>query len=297
MILSWKYDDVFFRKEIIKMIGRVAVVRGGGDIASGTIQKLHRSGFRILILEIERPTFIRREVCYGEAVYEGEFTLEGITSKFVKELNELNAVWQEGKIPVLVDEQGYSIEKLKPKIVVDAILAKKNLGTHINMADITIALGPGFRAGKDVHAVIETMRGHNLGKLIFKGEAVKNTGVPGDIKGFSRERVIYSPSTGVINNERDIGEIVKRNDILAYIENIEVRATIDGVLRGIIRNKSFVKEGLKIADIDPRLSEKENCFTISDKARAIGGAVLEAVLYLMNKDSINYIKEVRKGES
>ena len=264
------------------MLKEIVVVRGGGDIASGTIQKLYRSGFKILILEIEKPTFIRRKVCYGEAVYEEKFTLEGITSKLVKELNEIQGVWEEGKIPVIIDEQGYCIQKLKPKIVVDAILAKRNLGTHIDMADITIALGPGFQAGKDVQAVIETMRGHNLGKLIFYGDAIKNTGVPGEIKGFSRERVIYSPSTGLIKNEREIGEIVKKDDILAYVEDKEVRATIDGVLRGIIKDKSFVKKGLKIVDIDPRLSEKENCFTISDKARAIGGAVLEAILYLMN---------------
>jgi xanthine dehydrogenase accessory factor len=281
------------RKEIIIMFKDIVVIRGGGDIASGVIQKLHRSGFKVLILEIAKPTFIRRKVCYGEAAYEGEFTLEGITAKLVKELKELKGIWGQGKIPVFIDEQGYSIEKLKPKIVVDAILAKKNLGTHLNMADITIALGPGFKAGEDVHAVIETMRGHNLGKLIFKGEAMKNTGVPGDIKGFSRERVIYSQGTGVIKNVRDIGEMVKKNDMLAYIEDKEVRAAIDGVLRGIIRDKSFVKKGLKIADIDPRLSEKGNCFTISDKARAIGGAVLEAILYLRNKDfnelSINKI--------
>ncbi|MCM0647006.1 selenium-dependent molybdenum cofactor biosynthesis protein YqeB [Clostridium swellfunianum] len=264
------------------MFQELVIIRGGGDIASGTIQKLHRSGFKVLVLEIEKPTFIRRKVCYGEAIYEKEFALEGATAKLIKNINELEEVWMQGKIPVLIDKEGYSIEVLKPRIVVDAILAKKNLGTHIEMADITIALGPGFEAGKDVHAVIETMRGHNLGRIILSGCAIKNTGIPGEIKGFSKERVIYSPSNGIIKNIREIGDVVKKDDLLAYVEKDEVLATLDGVLRGIIRDGSFVNKWLKIADIDPRLSEKENCFTISDKARAIGGAVLEAILYLMN---------------
>ncbi len=282
---TWYYKNLAeLWKGMMKVFQELVIVRGGGDIASGTIQKLYRSGFKVLILEIERPTFIRRKVCYGEAVYDEEFTLEGITSKLIKSLEEIEGVFEEGAIPVLVDEQGYSIEKLKPRIVIDAILAKKNLGTNMNMADITIALGPGFEAGKDVHAVVETMRGHNLGKIIFNGRAVKNTGVPGEIKGFSKERVIYSPIVGIIKNVREIGDIVKKDELLAYVEDKEIRATIDGVLRGIIRNNSFVTEGLKIADIDPRLSEKENCFTISDKARAIGGAVLEAVLCMMNRN-------------
>lgn len=265
------------------MFEHIVIVRGGGDIASGAIQKLYRSGFKVLVLEIERPTFIRRKVSFGEAVYEGETTLEGITAKLVKNLEEVDEVWKEGKISVLIDPEGYSIKKLKPKVVLDAILAKRNLGTTMDMADITIALGPGFEAGKDVHVVIETMRGHNLGRLITNGGAMENTGVPGQIKGFSKERVIYSPCEGTIKNMREIGDIVKKDEILAFVGDEEVKATIDGVLRGIIRDKTWVTKGLKIADIDPRLSEKDNCFTISDKSRAIGGAVLEAVLYLLRK--------------
>lgn len=266
------------------MVDNIVIVRGGGDIASGAIQKLYRSGFRVLVLDIEKPTFIRRKVCFGEAVYEGETTLEDITSKHIGSIEETLEVWREGKIPVLIDSKGDCIKKLKPKVVIDAILAKRNLGTTMDMADITIALGPGFEAGKDVHAVIETMRGHNLGRLIVDGRAAENTGVPGEIKGVSKERVIYSPCEGIINNLRDIGDIVKKGEVLAQVESEAVKATIDGVLRGIIRDKFHVTRGLKIADIDPRLSEQENCFTISDKSRAIGGAVLEAVLYLLNKD-------------
>lgn len=272
-----------FIKGRISMFEHIVIVRGGGDIASGAIQKLYRSGFKVLVLEIERPTFIRRKVSFGEAVYEGETTLEGITAKLVKNLEEVDEVWKEGKISVLIDPEGYSIKKLKPKVVLDAILAKRNLGTTMDMADITIALGPGFEAGKDVHVVIETMRGHNLGRLITNGGAMENTGVPGQIKGFSKERVIYSPCEGTIKNMREIGDIVKKDEILAFVGDEEVKATIDGVLRGIIRDKTWVTKGLKIADIDPRLSEKDNCFTISDKSRAIGGAVLEAVLYLLRK--------------
>lgn len=273
------------------MFKDIVVVRGGGDIASGTIQKLHNSGFKVLILEVEKPTAIRRLVCYGEAVYEGETTVEGITSKLVSSINEVEETWRRNQIPVLIDPKGLSIDKIRPGIVVDAILAKKNIGTHIAMADITLALGPGFVAGKDVHAVVETMRGHNLGRIIFKGEAMKNTGVPGEIKGFSKERVIYSPSCGTIINIRKIGDIVKAGETLATVNGFEVKATIDGVLRGIIRDGSDASEGLKIADIDPRLEEQQNCFTISDKARALGGAVLEAILYMKNANNNSALHE------
>lgn len=273
------------------MFKDIVVVRGGGDIASGTIQKLHNSGFKVLILEVEKPTAIRRLVCYGEAVYEGEITVEGITSKLVSSINEVEETWRRNQIPVLIDPKGLSIDKIRPGIVVDAILAKKNIGTHIAMADITLALGPGFVAGKDVHAVVETMRGHNLGRIIFKGEAMKNTGVPGEIKGFSKERVIYSPSCGTIINMRKIGDIVKAGETLATVNGFEVKATIDGVLRGIIRDGSDASEGLKIADIDPRLEEQQNCFTISDKARALGGAVLETILYMKNANNNSALHE------
>lgn len=273
------------------MFKDIAVVRGGGDIASGTIQKLYNSGFKILVLEVEKPTAIRRRVCFGEAVYEGEITIEGATARLISSLNEAVEAWRNNIIPVLIDPKGNCIEKIKPEIVVDGILAKRNLGTHIDMAEITIALGPGFEAGIDVHAVIETMRGHNLGKIIYQGRAMEDTGVPGEIKGFSKERVIYSPANGVIKNMRNIGDIVKSGELLAYVDDFEVRATIDGVLRGIIREGSKLTEGLKLADIDPRLDEQQNCFTISDKARSIGGGVLEAILHLRNISNIVVIDE------
>lgn len=264
------------------MISDIVVVRGAGDIATGTIQKLHRSGFKVLILEANKPTSIRRTVCFSEAVYDGKAKVEGSLAILVKSKEEIIKAWEDNLIPLVIDEEGKYIDIIKPNIVVDAILAKRNLGTNMNMAPITIALGPGFYAGKDVNVVIETMRGHNLGRLIFEGAALENTGIPGEIGGHSKERVIYSPSNGIIENKKNIGDIVHKEEILARIDNTEVKATISGVLRGIIRDGSYVNKGLKIADIDPRLSELENYNTISDKARSIGGGVLEAILFLKN---------------
>jgi len=261
----------------------MVIVRGGGDIASGVIQKLYRCGFKVLVLEIENPTCIRRAVSFSEALFEDEIEVEGIKSVRVRNLEEIEDAWKNNKVPVIVDPKGSYINLLKPKAVVDGILAKKNLGTYINMAPITMALGPGFEAGKDVDVVIETNRGHNLGRLIFNGEAQADTGSPGNIGGYTKERVIYSPCDGVINNAKEIGDIVKKEEPLAYVGDYIVRATIDGVLRGIIRNNSKVYKGLKIADIDPRLEERKNCFTISDKARTIGGGVLEALIYLIRQ--------------
>lgn len=262
------------------------IVRGGGDIASGTIQKLHRSGFKVLVLEVEKPTTIRRNVAFSEAVYDGQAVIENIKAVLVKNNDEIDKAWEDGTVPVIIDEEAKYIDIIKPFAVVDAILAKRNLGTKKDMAPITIGLGPGFSAGKDVDIVVETMRGHNLGRLIFNGYAMENTGVPGEIGGHSEDRVIYSHCTGKINNIRKIGDIVKAGEVIAVIDGIEVHATINGILRGIIKNGTIVTKGLKIADIDPRFNELENCNTISDKARNIGGAVLEALLFLKNKKSI-----------
>ncbi|MFT5874410.1 MAG: xanthine dehydrogenase accessory factor [Clostridium sp.] len=262
------------------MFNDIVIVRGGGDLASGTIQKLYRSGFRVLVLEVAKPTSIRRSVSYSEAVYEKEVEIEGITAVHVGCLSEIENAWNSKKIPLIIDEEGEYIKSMKPKILVDAILAKKNLGTTIYMADITIAIGPGFTAGKDVDIVIETKRGHNLGRLIFTGQAIENTGIPGNVMGYSKERVIHSDSAGVMKNIVDIGAMVQKDEVIAYIGENPVKATMSGLLRGILRDGSTVPVGFKIADIDPRTSEKMNCYTISDKARNIAGGVLEAILYL-----------------
>lgn len=258
------------------------VVRGGGDIASGTIQKLYRSGFKVVILEVEKPTAIRRNVAFSDAIYNGETSVEGIKAVRVENLEEIMEAHKNDIIPIMVDPEGIVIRKINPIAVIDAILAKKNLGTNKEMSPITIALGPGFNAGVDVDVVIETMRGHNLGRLIFDGYAMPNTGVPGDIAGYSKERVIYSDADGVIKNISKIGDLVDKDDVLACIGEIEVKAPISGLLRGLIKDGTSVYKGLKIGDIDPRLKEVENYTTISDKARNIGGGALEALLIMRN---------------
>ncbi|MHC1719693.1 MAG: selenium-dependent molybdenum cofactor biosynthesis protein YqeB [Clostridiaceae bacterium] len=260
------------------------IIRGGGDIASGTIQKLFNCGFNVLVLEIANPTAIRRKVSFCEAVYEGTTVVEGIKSKLVATIPEIKECWREKVVPVAVDPKGDLIALLKPGIVVDAILAKKNLGTNKSMAPVTIALGPGFTAGKEVDVVIETIRGHNLGRLIFKGSAAENTGIPGAIEGYSIERVVYSPAEGIIENLRCIGDTVSSGDTIAVVGGIEVKAKIDGVLRGLIRNNIKVFKNTKVADIDPGISGRANCFTITEKSRSIAGGVLEAILYLKNKE-------------
>jgi xanthine dehydrogenase accessory factor len=264
----------------------IVVVRGGGDIASGAIQKLYRSGFKVLVLETETPSAIRRKVAFCEAVYEKEIEIEGIKARLVANDEEIQDCWDSDVLPVMIDSRGKVIEKLKPLAVVDGILAKQNFGTKRSMAPITIALGPGFSAPEDVDIVIETMRGHNLGRIIEEGRASENTGVPGIIAGVGIERVIYSDYSGVITNIEKIGNVVEKGDVIAVVGDNEIYASISGVLRGIIRDGYKVKKGLKIADIDPRISEKDNCFTISDKARNIGGAVLESILYLKKKKGI-----------
>jgi xanthine dehydrogenase accessory factor len=215
-------------------------------------------------------------------VYDGEASAEGVTCQKIENPEECTKIWQEGKIPLLVDPAGECIaafrESKRLQAVIDVIIAKRNLGTNRNMAPLTIALGPGFTAGKDVDYVVETMRGHDLGRIIKEGSALPNTGVPGAIKGVSKERVIHSPAAGIIHNEAHIADLVEKGQILAYVGETPVIATITGVLRGIIRDGYEVSDGMKIADIDPRKEEKKNCFTISDKARCLAGSVVEILL-------------------
>ena len=301
----------------VKKKNLLIICRGAGDLATGIIHRLHRAGHRVIALETDYPAAIRRQVSFCEAVYDGSAAVEGVTARLVPALTDaetdtetysgindtpaahivsekwdssaIEAVLEAGEVPLLIDPKGESIELLKPDVVVDAIIAKKNLGTTINMAPLVIGVGPGFTAGKDVHLVIESMRGHNLARIITDGMAQPNTGVPGNIAGFTSERVIHAPAAGYIHDVRKIGDIVQKGDEIARIypdkesydnklsEYIPVNATITGIIRGLIREGYYFKEGFKIADIDPRESELSNCFTISDKARSIAGSVLEAV--------------------
>ena len=256
----------------------VVIIRGGGDLASGTIHRLYRCGYRILVLECEKPTAIRRMVSFCEAVYDGQSSVEGVLCRKINSIEECEAVWAAGEIPLMVDTEGDILKKYRPAALVDAILAKRNLGTTREMSDLTIALGPGFVAGDDVDYVVETMRGHNLARVITKGAALPNTGIPGVIAGFGKERVIHAPAAGEIHCIAKIADIVEKDQILAWIEDTPVRASLTGVLRGIIRDGFTVPKGMKIADIDPRKEQKKNCFTISDKARCIAGSVVEILL-------------------
>ena len=257
------------------------IVRGAGDLATGTIHRLKKSGFRLLVLETDYPAAIRRQVALSEAVYSKSACVEGVEAVRVKDEKQMLDAWKNDKVPVMVDPMGESIASMQPKVVVDAILAKHNLGTNKNMAPLTIALGPGFTAGVDVDVVIETKRGHNLGRVIREGSAYPNTGIPGIIGGYGAERVIHAPAAGRMKNRSKIGDIVEAGQVLAVIEgedgSTEVSATIDGLLRGLIRDDYPVTKGFKIADIDPRKEELANCFTISDKARCIAGSVLEVI--------------------
>lgn len=257
----------------------IIIIRGAGDIASGIAHRLHRCGFRVILTEIEKPLVVRRFASFANAVLEGEAVLEGIRAVKAYFIEDIQNIWCDADIPILCDRQCSIIEDIKPLVVVDAILAKRNTGTHRGMAPITIGVGPGFEAEVDVDAVIETHRGHNLAKVIFKGSADADTGIPGSIMGYSLERLLKAPSDGVIRNVLEIGNFVKKGDIIAYIAGEPVVSLIDGVVRGLIADGHVVQKGLKIGDVDPR-GIKENCFTISDKSRSVAGGVLEAILYL-----------------
>lgn len=272
----------------------VVLVRGAGDLATGTILRLHNCGFRVLAVECARPSAIRRRAAFCEAVFDGAATVEGVTARLIDRIEQADTVWNAGEIPLIVDETASCAAACAPAVLVDAILAKRNLGTTRDMAPITIGLGPGFTAGGDVDAVVETMRGHRLGRVIYEGAALPNTGVPGPIAGFAAERVIHAPASGAMTFVRspepvDIGSIVQKGQTIGFVGGVPVTATLDGVLRGLIREGYPVTEGLKIADIDPRAQEVQNCTTVSDKARAIAGGVLEAMLHLAGERGVSLL--------
>lgn len=257
----------------------IVIIRGGGDLASGIAHRLFKSGFGIVITDIEKPTAIRRKVSFCEAIYSGEVVVEGVKGILCENLEEVKEIIIKGEIPVLIDENCRTAYSLKPIAVVDSILAKRNLGTKMDMAPITIGVGPGFVAGGDVNLVIETNRGHFLGKVIEEGSAAKNTSIPGNIAGYTSERIIRAAESGVIESFYKIGDLVKKGDLICTTGEDEVRANIDGVIRGLLKEGLQVKKGMKIGDIDPR-GIVEYTYTISDKARAIGGGVLEAIMRL-----------------
>ena len=294
------YESAHQTGERMESPRTLIVVRGAGDLATGTIIKLVKSGYAVIALETETPAAIRRTVSFSEAVYAGKQQVEDVSSVLARTPQEAYEIARRGIPAILVDPEGDSIGLLHPAAVIDAILAKKNLGTHREMAPVTIALGPGFSAGTDVDVVVETKRGHDLGRLIYEGTAAPNTGIPGVIAGYGAERVMHAPASGIWHVKAQIADIAEKGAVIAVIEpeqtmreahrengksaapcteGVPVYASLSGLLRGLIRDGYPVTTGMKIADIDPRANERENCYKISDKARCIAGDVLEALLH------------------
>jgi len=260
----------------------IILVKGGGEMASGVVQRLVRSGFRVCITELPEPLAVRREVSFCEAVFAGQTEVEGLIGRRASTKEEVQHCWERGEVPVVVDPGCAMRKTLSPDVLVDAILAKKNTGTTQGDAPLVIGLGPGFRAGRDVHVVIETNRGHRLGRVIEEGEAEPDTGIPGDIGGYTRERVLRAPAGGMFRGKKQIGDRIEKGEVVAEVEGVLLAAAISGVLRGILHDGLTAEPDMKVADVDPRAA-REHCLTVSEKARAIGGAVLEAVMGRYNR--------------
>jgi xanthine dehydrogenase accessory factor len=258
----------------------VALIKGAGDLATGVGLRLGRSGFAVVMTELATPTVVRRAVAFAEAVYEGRTAVEGVEALRIEDGGEMWLLLERGVIPVIVDPEAAVRFELRPDLFVDAVVAKRNTGTRIDDAPAVVALGPGFSAGRDAHAVIETKRGHTLGRVIREGEALADTGVPGSIGGFGKERVLRSPAGGVFTSAHEIGDRVGRGEVVGSVGDAQVCSQLDGVLRGLLRSGLEVSAGFKVGDVDPRAS-REQCFMVSDKALAIAGGVLEAACGLL----------------
>lgn len=257
----------------------LTLIRGAGDLASGIALRLWRAGFDVVMTEIACPTTIRRTVAFSEAVLRGETAVEGVTARRAENAAEARRLLDAGVLPVLVDPLCACREELGPDALVDAILAKRNTGTAIGDAPVVVGVGPGFTAGVDCHAVVETMRGHTLGRVIYEGSALPNTNIPGLIGGYAGERVLRAPADGVFSSVRTIGDIVSEGDTVGFAGGQPMVCTIGGVLRGLIADGVPVRKGMKAGDVDPR-GDASYCHTSSDKALAVGGGVLEAILCL-----------------
>ncbi len=259
------------------MIPRKVIVRGAGDLATGVAHRLWTSGFFVVMLELPDPLVVRRTVSFAIAVYENSITVENVTAKLCPQPEQVDSYIEKNLIPVVVDPDGSMLLQEKHPILIDAIMSKNNTLTSINQAELVIGLGPGFTASRDVDAVVETERGHNLGKVIYSGQAATDTGKPGEINGFSTERLLKAPHGGIFKPNKNIGDLVKAGDIIAEINSTEIKTTIDGMIRGMLYPGIRVEGGTKVGDIDPR-GNKIDYMSISDKARSVGGGVLEAIL-------------------
>lgn len=258
----------------------LVLIKGAGDLASGVAHRLYRCGFVPVMTELPGPLVVRRTVAFAEAVYSGRATVEGVPAALAGGVDDVQKLRRQAVIPLVVDPAGESVRCLKPAVLVDATMAKRNTGTGISDAPVVIALGPGFEAAKDAHAVIETKRGHYLGRVILAGAALPDTGEPEPVMGYTRQRLLRAPADGVFSSCRNIGDGVAAGDLAGLVGVHPVRTQISGILRGLLRDGCWVKQGLKIGDVDPR-GIPDYCYTISDKARAVAGGVLEAMLQLI----------------
>ncbi len=256
----------------------LVVIKGAGDLATGIACRLFRSGFMVVMTEIEKPLTVRCSVAFSRAVYEKNAMVEDIEAVLVSNGEEAVSIAKQGKVAVVVDPEGDIIPEIKPDAVVDATLKKKNVCTKMSEAEVVIGVGPGFTAGENCHAAIETKRGHNLGRVLYNGSPAPNTSIPGEIKGYSFERLLRASADGIFERKAEIGDIVKAGQVVAEVSGVPVTAQIDGVLRGLLPTGTEVKKGLKSGDVDPR-AIRDYCFSVSDKALAIGGGVLEALFY------------------
>ncbi len=255
------------------------LIKGAGDIASGIAFRLRQCGFAVVMTDLPRPTSIRRTVCFSEAIIDGTAQVEGVTAKLAKDADEALRMLSDGVIPVLADPEAACRDTLAPDVLVDAIIAKRNLGTYIFDAPTVIGVGPGFTAGVDCHAVVETMRGHTLGRVYYRGSAIPNTGVPGMIGGFALERILRAPCDGFFCGVKKIGDRVEKGETCAFVRDQPIITSISGILRGILPDGIPVHEGMKSGDVDPRC-DASHCYQISDKALSVAGGVLEATLHL-----------------
>lgn len=260
----------------------LVLIRGAGEMASGVAWRLFQAHFKVLLTEIPQPLAVRRMVSFCEAVHDGCQVVEGVEAVMIPDVSLAEEAWRNRRIPLLIDPDLSQARTLKPAVLVDAILAKRNLGTRITDAPWVVGLGPGFRAGSDAHLVVETNRGHNLGRIYTEGEAEANTGTPGDIGGFTGERVLRAPVSGIFRSDKTFGDLVEAGESVAEVDGHPVRAQIGGILRGLIRTGNSVSAGLKVGDVDPR-GNAAFCNTISEKARSIAGAVLEGILRRYNR--------------
>jgi xanthine dehydrogenase accessory factor len=273
-------------KAMIGLRDVLVAVKGAGDLATGVMHRLSRAGFAVMATELPQPTALRRTVAFAEAVTQGQMTVEGITAQRANSIEDIRIALAHGLVPIVVDPDGVAFRQMQPEVMVEATLSKYNSGITMNDAPIVIALGPGYEAGKDVHAVIETNRGHNLGRVYLQGSAEPNTGVPGTIGGYAGDRLLRAPCAGRLFGVRQIGDQVQAGEVVAVVKSdndtTSITAVISGILRGLVRDDLVVITGMKVGDVDPR-AIREHCFTISDKSRAIGGGVMEAILYFMNR--------------